>query len=81
MNTRLTEQLRRITRDIMGADGHREIDAVSRAVVDLPYAALRRHAHAAALPGWLYADLAAAARTLLESYRCRPVSPPRPAPG
>lgn len=81
MNARLIEQLRRITRDIMGTDGHREIDAVSRAVVDLPYAALRRHAHAAALPDWLDADLTAAVRTLLESYRRRPVSSPRPTPG
>ncbi|MCP2288563.1 TetR/AcrR family transcriptional regulator [Nocardia amikacinitolerans] len=69
MNARLIEQLRRITRELLGADGHREIDAVSRAVVDLPYAALRRHAHAPALPDWLDADLTAAARTLLESYR------------
>ncbi|SNY75048.1 transcriptional regulator, TetR family [Nocardia amikacinitolerans] len=69
MNARLFEQLRRVTRELLGADGHREIDAVSRAVVDLPYAALRRHAHAPALPDWLDADLTAAARTLLESYR------------
>ncbi|MEV0339476.1 TetR/AcrR family transcriptional regulator [Nocardia sp. NPDC050713] len=69
MNARLFEQLRRVTLELLGADGHREIDAVSRAVVDLPYAALRRHAHAPTLPDWLDDDLAAAARTLLESYR------------
>ncbi|MGW6374534.1 TetR/AcrR family transcriptional regulator [Rhodococcus sp. NPDC055112] len=70
MNAPLFEHLRRLARDLLGADGDREIDAVSRAVVDLPYAALRRHAHAAELPDWLDADLAATARTLLTSYRC-----------
>ncbi|WP_431972344.1 TetR/AcrR family transcriptional regulator [Nocardia sp. bgisy134] len=69
MNAPLIDHLRRVTRDLFGTEGHREIDAVSRAVVDLPYAALRRHAHAPALPDWLDADLAAATRALLESYR------------
>ncbi|MFD0363382.1 TetR/AcrR family transcriptional regulator [Nocardia sp. GCM10030253] len=69
MNAPLIEHLRRIARDLCGQDGAREIDAVSRAVVDLPYAALRRHAHARELPDWLDADLAEAARTLLASYR------------
>ncbi|MEU8899130.1 TetR family transcriptional regulator [Nocardia sp. NPDC048505] len=69
MNAPLIEHLHRIAHDLTGRHGDREIDAVSRAVVDLPYAALRRHAHAAALPGWLDDDIADAARTLLESYR------------
>lgn len=69
MNAPLIEHLRRIARGLFGADGDREIDAVSRAVVDLPYAALRRHAHAPELPDWLDTDLAAAARALLASYR------------
>ncbi|MEV0293679.1 TetR/AcrR family transcriptional regulator [Nocardia sp. NPDC050710] len=69
MNAPLIDQLHRIAHDLFGRDTDREIDAVSRAVVDLPYAALRRHAHASALPDWLDADLAAATRTLLESYR------------
>lgn len=68
MNAPLIGHLRRIAHDLAGCDGDRELDAVSRAVVDLPYAALRRHAHTA-LPGWLDDDLAAAARTLLEALR------------
>ncbi|NEW38073.1 TetR/AcrR family transcriptional regulator [Nocardia cyriacigeorgica] len=69
MNAPLIEQLRRIADGLFGRDGDREIDAVSRAIVDLPYAALRRHAHAPELPGWLEHDVTDAARTLLESYR------------
>jgi hypothetical protein len=69
MNAPLLQHLRRLARDLFGRDDAREIDAVSRAVVDLPYAALRRHAHAGELPEWLDADLAEAARTLLTSYR------------
>lgn len=67
MNEPLIAQLRRIANGLYGSAGDREIDAVSRAVVDLPYAALRRHAHAPELPDWLEADLAAAARTLLSA--------------
>ncbi|WP_458686910.1 TetR/AcrR family transcriptional regulator [Nocardia tengchongensis] len=67
MNEPLVAHLRRIANGLYGSAGAREIDAVSRAVVDLPYAALRRHAHAPELPDWLEADLAAAARTLLSA--------------
>ncbi|MEU4344376.1 TetR/AcrR family transcriptional regulator [Nocardia sp. NPDC023852] len=69
MNAPLIHQLRRIAGALFGRDGDREIDAVSRAIVDLPYAALRRHAHAESLPDWLDDDLATAVRTLLTSYR------------
>ncbi|MET8871174.1 TetR/AcrR family transcriptional regulator [Nocardia sp. NPDC004604] len=69
MNGPLIEHLRRIAAALFGRDGDREIDAISRAVVDLPYAALRRHAHTRTLPDWLETDLTAAARALLESYR------------
>ncbi|MGK8558535.1 TetR/AcrR family transcriptional regulator [Nocardia gipuzkoensis] len=69
MNAPLIEHLRRITDALFGRDGEREIDAVTRAIVDLPYAALRRHAHAPSLPEWLEDDVTAAARTLLTSYR------------
>ncbi|WP_067825748.1 TetR/AcrR family transcriptional regulator [Nocardia inohanensis] len=65
MNAPLIEHVRRVARQLFGSDGPREMDAVSRAVVDLPYAALRRHAHADTLPEWLEDDLAAACRTLL----------------
>ncbi|MFI1914748.1 TetR/AcrR family transcriptional regulator [Nocardia sp. NPDC020380] len=65
MNAPLLEQLRRVTRGIYGTAGPREIDTVTRAVVDLPYAALRRHAHGPELPEWLERDLTTAARLLL----------------
>ncbi|MCC3332562.1 TetR/AcrR family transcriptional regulator [Nocardia abscessus] len=69
MNAPLIEHLRRIARALFDRDGEREIDAVSRAIVDLPYAALRRHVYAPTLPDWLEDDLTAAARALLTSYR------------
>ncbi|MFI6995904.1 TetR/AcrR family transcriptional regulator [Nocardia sp. NPDC050175] len=74
MNAPLINHLRRLATALLGRAGDREIDAISRAVVDLPYAALRRHAHAPTLPAWLDTDLPAAARTLLTSYR--PDNPP-----
>ncbi|MEV6560564.1 TetR/AcrR family transcriptional regulator [Nocardia sp. NPDC051756] len=67
MNAPLIEHLRRLATDLFGRAGKREIDAVSRVVVDLPYATLRRHAPG--LPDWLDIDLPEAARTLLASYR------------
>ncbi|MBF6228381.1 TetR/AcrR family transcriptional regulator [Nocardia abscessus] len=69
MNAPLFEHLRRIARALFGRDCERELDAVSRAIVDLPYAALRRHVYAPTLPDWLEDDLTAAARALLTSYR------------
>lgn len=69
MNAPLIDHLRRLATALFGQAGDREIDAISRAVVDLPYAALRRHAHTPTLPTWLDTDLPAAARTLLTSYR------------
>ncbi|WP_405163519.1 TetR/AcrR family transcriptional regulator [Nocardia sp. NBC_01499] len=69
MNAPLFEHLRRLATAIFGRAGDREIDAISRAVVDLPYAALRHHAHTPTLPDWLDTDLPTAARTLLTSYR------------
>ncbi|WP_405133948.1 TetR/AcrR family transcriptional regulator [Nocardia sp. NBC_01388] len=68
MNAPLFQLLNRIARGIYGAAGEREIDAVTRAVVDLPYSALRRHAQSKELPEWLEADLAAATRALLTAH-------------
>ncbi|MEU7142008.1 hypothetical protein ABZ942_21330 [Nocardia sp. NPDC046473] len=69
MNAPLFDHLRRLATALFGRAGDREIDAISRAVVDLPYAALRHHAHTPTLPTWLDTDLPAAARTLLNSYK------------
>ncbi|MET4431090.1 MULTISPECIES: TetR/AcrR family transcriptional regulator [unclassified Mycolicibacterium] len=65
MNAPLMARLRELTRELRGDDGPRSLDAVARAVVDLPYAVVRRHAHDGELPAWLEDDLAAAIRKLL----------------
>ncbi len=65
MNAPLVERLRELARAIFGDDDPRSMDAMSRAVVDLPYAAVRRHANDAELPDWMEEDLAAAVRKLL----------------
>jgi AcrR family transcriptional regulator len=62
-NAPLGKRLRELARDLFGADDPRAMDAMYRAVVDLPYAAVRRHV--GALPPWLADDLAAGVRALL----------------
>ncbi|MFB8008019.1 TetR/AcrR family transcriptional regulator [Nocardia sp. NPDC056000] len=69
MNEPLFAEFHRIARGIFGSDGERELDAVRRAVVDLPYGALRRFAQTASFPDWLDDDLTAATRTLLTAPR------------
>ena len=66
-NVPLAERLRVLARALYGNDDARSLDAVHRAVVELPYAAVRRHVDH--LPGWLPGDLAAAVRALLTAYR------------
>jgi AcrR family transcriptional regulator len=65
MNAPLVARLRELTRALRGDDGPRSLDAVTRAVVDLPYAVVRRHAHDVELPPWLEGDLAETIRKLL----------------
>ncbi|AIY44970.2 TetR family transcriptional regulator [Mycolicibacterium fortuitum subsp. acetamidolyticum] len=65
MNAPLIERLRELARAIYGKDDERSMDAMSRAVVDLPYAVVRRHANDAELPVWMEEDLADAVRKLL----------------
>jgi hypothetical protein len=48
------------------------MDAVVRATVDLPYGAVRRHAHKAPMPPWLERDVSEAARRLLTASGSRP---------
>jgi AcrR family transcriptional regulator len=66
-NGPLVERLRVLARELYGTDDARSLDAVHRAVVELPYAAVRRHVDH--LPGWLAGDLADAVRALLTTYR------------
>ncbi len=69
MNAPLIERLHVLTDQLFGADDELTVARVLLAVVDLPYAALRRHARAAALPPWLVDEVAAATRTLLTAAR------------
>lgn len=65
MNAPLIERVRELAREVFGNDEARTVDAMTRAVVDLPYAAVRRHADDAQWPSWLEEDLAQAVRALL----------------
>jgi AcrR family transcriptional regulator len=66
MNAPLIARLDDLTQRLYGRSDPRAVDAVARAVVDLPYAAVRRHSHDDPLPSWLEGDVAASARALLE---------------
>lgn len=68
MNAPLVARLAGLTREFYGRNDARAVDAVARAVVDLPYAVVRRHAGDDPLPEWLEADVAASVRALLNSF-------------
>ena len=69
MNERLDAELRRVARGLAGRADARAVDAVLRAVVDVPYGAVRRHSRRATMPRRLEGDVAAAARRLLVALR------------
>lgn len=68
MNAPLTERLSALAKQLYGKRDRRSVDAVARAVADLPYAVVRRHAHDEPMPVWLEADVAASARAVLEAH-------------
>ncbi|OBK48518.1 helix-turn-helix domain-containing protein [Mycobacterium sp. 1081908.1] len=68
MNAPLTERVSVLAKQLYGKRDRRSVDAVARAVSDLPYAVVRRHAHDEPMPAWLEADVAASARAVLESH-------------
>ena len=68
MNAPLNERIGGLARKLYGSSDPRSVDAVARAVADLPYAVVRRHAHDDPMPPWLEADVAASARAVLESF-------------
>ena len=68
MNAPLNERIGALARQLYGRSDRRCVDAVMRAVGDLPYAAIRRHAHDEPMPRWLEADVAESARAVLESF-------------
>ena len=66
INAPLEKALAALTKTLRGRADARALDAVTRAVVDLPSAAVRRHMRESSKPpSWLEEDIAAAARRLL----------------
>ncbi|MET0702319.1 MAG: TetR family transcriptional regulator [Mycobacterium sp.] len=68
MNAPLIARLDELTRALYGRADPRAADAVARAVVDLPYAVVRRHAGDDPLPEWLEVDVAVGVRALLNGF-------------
>ncbi|WP_025736987.1 TetR/AcrR family transcriptional regulator [Mycobacterium genavense] len=72
MNAPLTERIGVLARKLYGRKDSRSVDVVARAVADLPYAVVRRHARDDPMPSWLEADVAVSVRAVLESFGERP---------
>jgi AcrR family transcriptional regulator len=68
MNAPLAERVGVLARKLYGRKDSRSVDAVARAIADLPYAVVRRHAHDDPMPSWLEADVAVSVRAVLESF-------------
>jgi AcrR family transcriptional regulator len=65
MNAPLVRRVHELAERLYGSHDERAVDAVNRAVADLPYAVVRRHAREEPMPSWLEADVAESARALL----------------
>lgn len=68
MNAPLIERVGVLARQLYGNNKPRAVDAVARAVADLPYAVVRRHARDEPMPKWVENDVAASARAVLRSF-------------
>jgi AcrR family transcriptional regulator len=68
MNAPLIERVRELAAQLYGSSDPRALDAVNRAVADLPYAVVRRHADEDPMPDWLEVDVAASVRAVLKSF-------------
>jgi AcrR family transcriptional regulator len=68
-NAPLLQRVRTFAQELYGSSEPRCVDAVARAIADLPYAVVRRHAYDDPLPAWLEEDVAAAARALLTGFK------------
>lgn len=68
MNKPLLERMGNLARQLYGRSDPRSLDAVARAVADLPYAIVRRHAHDNPMPSWLENDIALSVRALLAAH-------------
>ncbi|HEY2768839.1 MAG TPA: TetR family transcriptional regulator [Solirubrobacteraceae bacterium] len=72
INAPLAATLTGLTKALRGRAGARATEEVTRAVIDLPNATVRRHMRdAGKLPSWLEHDVADATRRLLQSPRSR----------
>ena len=68
MNAPLLGRLDEFARQLYGKTDERSVEAVERAIADMPYGVVRRHAFDSPMPRWLEDDVAAAARALLNAY-------------
>jgi AcrR family transcriptional regulator len=68
MNAPLLDRVSDLAKGLYGRTDRRTVEAVSRALSDLPYAVVRRHAHDDPMPSWLEEDVASGARALLTAY-------------
>jgi AcrR family transcriptional regulator len=68
MNAPLLASVNDLAGQLYGKTDERTVEAVARAVADLPYGVVRRHAYDDPMPSWLEADVAAAVRALLGAY-------------
>ena len=68
MNAPLNQRIGTLARQLFGSSNARSVDVVARAVADLPYAVVRRHAHDEPMPRWLEPDVAVSVRAVLESF-------------
>jgi hypothetical protein len=70
INAPLSAKLRELTKALCGKADARALELVTRAVVDLPNAAVHRHLREGRRPpAWLQSDVTTAARRLLEVGR------------
>jgi AcrR family transcriptional regulator len=74
MNSPLLTRLRELARQLYGKADGRAVEAVARAVADLPYGVVRRHAFDNPMPRWLEVDVSRAARAILVEYGSQPRS-------
>jgi AcrR family transcriptional regulator len=68
MNAPLLIRVREFAQQLYGKTDDRSVEAVARAIADLPYGVVRRHALDNPMPPWLEADVATAARAILLDY-------------
>jgi AcrR family transcriptional regulator len=75
MNAPLLTRVREFARQLYGNTDDRSVEAVARAIADLPYGVVRRHAFDNPMPPWLEADVATAARAILLDYGSKARAP------